>query len=98
MTEINSFIAARIPGDCDLERPEPTFQPGLLIVLRATMQGFLVSDYAARFGEALPRLARWVAEGTIKHTEDVVEGIENTPAAFLRMLRGENRGKQLVRL
>jgi NADPH-dependent curcumin reductase CurA len=81
-----------------LEQPEPTFQPGLLIVVRSRMQGFLVSDYAPRFGEALPRLARWVAEGTIKHTEDVVEGIENTPAAFLRMLRGENHGKQLVRV
>jgi NADPH:quinone reductase len=80
------------------ERPEPTFQPGLLIVFRARMEGFLVSDYAPRFGEALPRLAAWIAEGRIKHTEDVVEGIENTPAAFLRLLRGENRGKQLVRL
>jgi len=62
------------------------------------MQGFLVSDYAPRFGEALPRLVRWLAEGRIAHTEDVVEGIENAPAAFLGMLRGENRGKQLVRV
>ena len=82
----------------NLERPEPTFHPGLLIVFRARMQGFLVSDYAPRFGEALPRLVRWLAEGRIAHTEDVVEGIENAPAAFLGMLRGENRGKQLVRV
>ncbi len=82
----------------NLERPEPTLHPGLLIVFRARMQGFLVSDYAPRFGEALPRLVRWLAEGRIAHTEDVVEGIENAPAAFLGMLRGENRGKQLVRV
>ncbi len=82
----------------NLERPEPTFHPGLLIVFRARMQGFLVSDYAPRFGEAIPRLAHWLGEGRIKHTEDVVEGIENAPAAFLGMLRGENRGKQLVRV
>ncbi len=82
----------------NLERPEPTFHPGLLIVYRARMQGFLVTDYAPRFGEAVPRLARWLVEGTIRHTEDVVEGIENAPAAFLRMLKGENRGKQLVKV
>jgi len=82
----------------NLERPEPTFHPGLLIVYRARMQGFLVTDYASRFGEAVPRLARWLVEGTIRHTEDVVEGIENAPAAFLRMLKGENRGKQLVKV
>jgi len=78
-------------------QPKPTFAPGLLIVYRAKMEGFLVSDYAARFDEAIPRLARWLAEGKIHHTEDVVEGIEQAPAALLRVLRGENRGKQLVR-
>jgi NADPH-dependent curcumin reductase CurA len=78
-------------------RPEPTFHPGLLIVYRAKMEGFLVSDYASRFDEAIPRLARWLADGTIRHTEDVVDGIEQAPAALLRVLRGENRGKQLIR-
>ncbi|MHB8642215.1 MAG: NADP-dependent oxidoreductase [Gaiellaceae bacterium] len=78
-------------------RPQPTLHPGLLIVYRAKMEGFLVSDYAARFDEAIPRLARWLAEGKIRYTEDVVEGIEQAPAALLRVLRGENRGKQLVR-
>ena len=62
------------------------------------MQGFLVTDYAHRFDEAIPRLARWLAEGKLRYTEDVLEGIERTPEAFLRMLRGENRGKQLVKL
>jgi NADPH-dependent curcumin reductase CurA len=78
-------------------QPQPTFHPGLLIVYRAKMEGFLVSDYASRFNEAIPRLARWLAEGKIRHTEDVVDGIEQAPAALLRVLRGENRGKQLVR-
>lgn len=82
----------------NLETPQPTFHPGALIVSRARMEGFLVTDYAPRFGEALPKLARLVLEGRLRHTEDVVEGIENAPAAFLRMLRGENRGKQLVRV
>jgi NADPH-dependent curcumin reductase CurA len=82
----------------NLERPEPTFHPGLLVVYRARMEGFLIYDYAHRFGEALPRLAAWVAEGRIRYKEDVVDGIERAPEAFLRMLRGENQGKQLVRV
>jgi NADPH-dependent curcumin reductase CurA len=80
------------------ERPEPTFHPGLLIVFRARMEGFLVSDYAHRFDEAAPRLAQWVAEGRIRWREDVTEGLENAPRAFIGMLRGENRGKALVKV
>jgi hypothetical protein len=79
-------------------RPRPLFHPGLLIVYRARMEGFLVSDYAARFGEALPRLARWVASGELKWREDVTEGLENAPRAFIGMLNGANRGKALVRV
>jgi NADPH-dependent curcumin reductase CurA len=80
------------------ERPEPTFHPGLLIVYRARMQGFLVSDYAPRFGEAIPRLARWVMNGDIRHRETVTEGLEHAPRAFIGMLNGENRGKALVKI
>jgi NADPH-dependent curcumin reductase CurA len=82
----------------NLERPEPTFHPGLLIVYRARMEGFLVTDYAHRFDEAAARLAVWVAEGRITWREDVTEGLENAPAAFMGMLRGENRGKALVKV
>ncbi len=80
---------------------EPELAPrnlGALIVFRARAEGFLITDFAHRFGEALPRLARWLAKGRIRHTEDIVEGIEHTPEAFLRVLLGENRGKQLVKL
>ena len=82
----------------NLERPEPTFHPGLLIVFRARMEGFLVSDYAHRFDEAAARLARWVTEGKVRWREDVTEGLENAPRAFIGMLRGENRGKALVKV
>jgi NADPH:quinone reductase len=82
----------------NLERPMPTFHPGLLIVFRARMEGFLVSDFAPRFDEAAARLARWVAEGKVRWREDVTEGLENAPRAFIGMLRGENRGKTLVKV
>jgi NADPH-dependent curcumin reductase CurA len=80
---------------------EPELAPrnlGFLIVFRARLQGFLVTDYAPRFGEALPRLGRLLAEGRLNYREDVTEGLENAPRAFIGMLRGENRGKALVKI
>src|SRR2546426_215224 len=71
------------------ERPEPTFHPGLLVVFRARMEGFLVFDYAHRYDEAAARLLQWVANGDIHWREDVTEGLENTPRAFIGMLNGE---------
>ena len=71
---------------------------GMLIVARAKMQGFLVSDYAPRFGEGLLALSQWLKEGRIQYREQFEDGIENTPAAFLGMLQGKNTGKQLVRI
>jgi hypothetical protein len=79
-------------------RPEPTFHPGLLIVYRARMEGFLISDYAHRFDEAATRLGRWVASGELNWREDVTEGLENAPRAFIGMLKGANRGKALVKV
>jgi NADPH-dependent curcumin reductase CurA len=68
----------------------------LLVVHRARMEGFLITDYAHRFGEALPRLAEWLQDGKLRYREDVVQGIENAPRAFIGMLNGENRGKTIV--
>jgi NADPH-dependent curcumin reductase CurA len=80
---------------------EPELAPrnlGFLIVFRARLEGFLIYDYAHRYPEGLQRLGRWLAEGKLAYREDVTEGLENAPAAFMGMLRGENRGKTLVKL
>ena len=77
---------------------EVGFDPRLLIVFRARMEGFLVSDYPHRFPEAAQRLARWLADGKLRYQEDVTEGLENAPLAFIGMLQGENRGKALVKV
>ena len=69
-----------------------------LIITRSRMQGFLVMDYASRFGEAISELSQWVAEGEVVHKEDVQEGIENAPRTFQRLFLGENTGKQLLKL
>ena len=69
-----------------------------VLVNRVRVQGFIVSDFYARRDEALRQLAAWVREGRLKYREDVVEGLENAPAAFIGLLQGKNFGKQLVRV
>ncbi len=71
---------------------------GFLIVFRARLEGFLVSDYAHRFGEGLTRLGSLLREGRLQYREDVTEGLEHAPRAFIGLLNGENRGKALVKL
>ena len=69
-----------------------------MIVKQAKVEGFLVSAYAKRFPEGLEHLARWLKEGKLKYREDIAQGIESAPQAFIGMLRGKNEGKQLVQL
>jgi NADPH-dependent curcumin reductase len=69
-----------------------------LLVKRALMQGFLVSDHRARWGEFRAAMTSWLTRGLIKYREDVVDGIEATPHAFIGLLSGANRGKLLVRI
>ena len=83
----------------NLTEPEvATRNLGFLIVLRARLEGFLVSDYAHRFDEGLARLGRWLTAGRLVYREDVTDGLENAPEAFIGMLGGANRGKTLVKL
>ena len=71
---------------------------GQLIVTRASVHGLLVFDWWHRRGEALKRLAGWHRAGQIRFKEDVLEGIERMPEAFLRLLQGKNFGKQIVKI
>jgi NADPH-dependent curcumin reductase CurA len=67
-----------------------------LLVNRATMTGFLVFDYAARYGEAVRDLAAWREAGRLKSREDVVAGLETFPDTLLKLFRGENLGKLIL--
>jgi NADPH2:quinone reductase len=69
-----------------------------LIETRATVEGFLVSDFAPRFSEATEQLGEWVASGELAYEETVTEGLEHTPDAFLGLFDGDNIGKQLVKV
>jgi NADPH-dependent curcumin reductase CurA len=69
-----------------------------LIIKQARAEGFLIFQFAARYAEGLKQMAEWLQTGKLKYREQFVDGIENTPKAFIGMLCGENTGKQLVRL
>lgn len=69
-----------------------------LIPQRGRMQGFILLDYRDRFLEAIPQLMQWVQEGRIRYAEDVVEGLENAPAAFRTLFTGANTGKLIVKV
>lgn len=102
MRQINTKARISVCGQLsqvNLEKPEvgPRWL-SQLIVKQAKMQGFLVSGYAERFPEGLEQLAEWLRQGRLKYREDVAQGIEAAPQAFIGMLRGNNQGKQLVQL
>ena len=69
-----------------------------LVFQRATMAGFLVTDYASEFSRAHRQLEAWLRNGELQYREDVQEGFENIPATLLRLFSGKNFGKQLLRL
>lgn len=69
-----------------------------VLVNRIRMQGMIVFDWKDRYGEALPTLTSYVAEGKLKYRESIVEGLDNAPRALIALLKGENFGKQLVRI
>ena len=69
-----------------------------ILVNRIRVQGFIVFDYGDRYKPALVELAQWLAAGKIKYRETIAHGLDAAPEAFLGLLRGENIGKQLVKL
>jgi NADPH-dependent curcumin reductase CurA len=69
-----------------------------LIVKQATMHGFLIMDYVPRFAEGGAQIARWIGEGRMRIDEDIVEGIENTYSAFMKLFSGGNQGKLILKI
>ena len=76
----------------------PRGVPGLIVVKRLVMQGFIVMDYMKESPRALADLQAWVKSGKLKVQEDIIDGLQNTPKALIGLLAGENRGKRMIRL
>jgi NADPH-dependent curcumin reductase CurA len=71
---------------------------GQLIIRQAKVEGFLVHQFTDRYEEARRQLGTWLREKRLKYREDIVEGLENAPAAFIGMLGGDNIGKRLIKV
>ena len=69
-----------------------------LLVNRASMTGMLVFDYASRYPEAMREMAGWLAAGKLKTREDIVAGLETFPETLLKLFRGENFGKLVLKV
>ena len=72
--------------------------PGLIVTKRLTLRGFVVMDFDDQREAALKELQGWVESGQLKVQEDIIDGLENTPAALIGLLAGENRGKRMVKV
>jgi NADPH-dependent curcumin reductase len=68
-----------------------------LLVNSARMEGFVVFNYAARYGEGVRELATWRAMGKLKTREDIVEGFQTFPETLLKLFSGENFGKLMIK-
>ena len=80
---------------------EPELAPRnerFVLVNRVRIQGFIVSDFAARYKEGLAQLTEWVRQGRLRYREDIVDGLERAPGALSDLLQGRNFGKMLVRV
>ncbi|HEY7414539.1 MAG TPA: NADP-dependent oxidoreductase [Ktedonobacteraceae bacterium] len=101
LPHLNAF--ARIPL-CGLVSQYNATEPygvryfGALLGSRVRLQGFIVSEHAELFPQAQQELGQLLLTGKLKYRESIAQGLENAPRAFIGMLKGENFGKQLVKL
>ena len=82
----------------DTEAPKSLSVQPFLVRNSALMQGFIVSNYAEKFPEAMKQLATWLAEYKLKYSETIVKGFDNIPNAFIDLFEGKNKGKMVVEL
>ena len=87
ISQYNSLRAARAP------------RPNLaLLVTRSRMEGFIVTDYLSRYGEAVREMSGWIANGKLVSREDIVEGLETFSDTLLKLFTGDNFGKLMIKV
>ena len=96
-------VHARIPlvgmiSQYNDAKPAPGPNLGAFLTYRAKLQGMIVTDHVDRMPDFLRDMSQWVREGRVRYREDVVEGLENAPRAFLGLFKGENLGKRIIKI
>jgi NADPH-dependent curcumin reductase CurA len=79
-------------------KPGPMGVPGLFVVKRLRVEGFIVSDFAHLDADAEHDLSQWARDGKLTVVEDVLDGLERAPEGLIGLLAGENRGKRMIRV
>ncbi|WP_054851010.1 NADP-dependent oxidoreductase [Olleya sp. ITB9] len=99
---INQFARIIICGAISVynetELPKSISVQPFLVKNSALMQGFIVSNYAEKFPEAIQKLSGWLAEDKLTYTETIVDGFDNIPQAFIDLFEGKNKGKMIVKI
>ncbi|WP_299145316.1 NADP-dependent oxidoreductase [uncultured Tateyamaria sp.] len=99
MNERGRVVCCGAISQYDTTTPSgPRNLPGMVVVKRLRMEGFIVMDFAHDDAKATRALQTWVSSGQITVTEDIVEGLENAPSALIGLLNGDNTGKRMVRV
>ncbi|QVY66437.1 NADP-dependent oxidoreductase [Polaribacter sp. Q13] len=99
---INRFARMIICGAISVynntETPKGVSVQPFLVKNSALMQGFIVSNYADKFPEAIKQLSSWLSEEKLTYTETIVDGFDNIPNAFIDLFEGKNKGKMIVKI
>jgi NADPH-dependent curcumin reductase CurA len=98
---LNPFGRVSVCGQIsqyNLQKPEPGPRLlGQILTKQLKVEGFIVTRFQERWPQGMAQMARWIQEGKLRYREQIVEGFENTPRAFIDMLEGKNTGKMLVK-
>lgn len=92
------IVLCGMMGAYNLSTPPPGPHLGPVVGARATMRGLIVYDHLHRMPDLLRVVGGWIRSGQFRYREDIAEGLDAAPAAFCRLMRGENFGKALVRV
>src|SRR5205809_1869969 len=92
------IVVCGMIADYSATQPYAVRNLRFVLINRIKMQGMIVFDWKERYGEALKALGEYFAQGKLKYRESIVEGLENAPKGLIALLRGQNFGKQLVKL
>jgi NADPH-dependent curcumin reductase CurA len=102
LTWINNFariaLCGLISGYNATERPPGPSAFPMVLIRRARVEGFIVTDYMDRAGEAIEKLAMWHAEGRLRYRVDVRDGLESAPREINRLFDGSHEGKLIIKV
>jgi NADPH-dependent curcumin reductase CurA len=102
LRNLNFFARVALCGSISqYNAATPAMGPRLLgtfVGKRVRAQGFIVTDFAGKYEPAMRQIGDWIRSGRLRYREDVVQGIDKAPRAFIGLLRGENFGKLLVKM